>query len=260
MSHNKLPGVKVLIFDTFGTTVNWRYTVLRELKRKASEHAQREVLMKVDWSGFLEDWRNKYKEGTKRHSEYVAESLETFVDVDRIHREALDNLTEKYAISGLYTTAELDELNRVWHRLEAWPDSSHGLKQLRERGYKIGTLSGATTHALHSMSAYADLPWDFAYGSDIPLTYKPNPVAYRECAKRIGVKPEECAMVAAHTGDCQAAMRTGMRSVYVERLWEDEPVNSASFDIYVNGVTEIDDIEPSSRQIGFVELANVLSN
>ncbi|TIA90919.1 hypothetical protein E3P99_01323 [Wallemia hederae] len=258
--HSHSPNFQALVFDAFGTTLNWRHTMLTALESRAATHAHAAQLQRVNWRSFLQDWREAYKAGTREYSRVVV-PLEDFVDVDTIHRRALDDLVVKYDIADVYSPVELDELTANWHSLSAWPDASHGL-DLLHRKYKLATLSGAHSAQLVDMSRHADLRWDLVVGADMTGTYKPNRTAYLNTLNWLGVQPHEAAMVAAHANDCRAARSLGMRTVYVERtLEEDEPesITAGEFDLFIDGKTDIDNTVPTHRQTGFIELAERLS-
>ncbi|EOR00322.1 hypothetical protein E3P77_01996 [Wallemia ichthyophaga] len=254
-------GVKALIVDAFGTTVNWHHTVHAELCRRASAHADAERLERVNWAAFLADWREAFKRGVAEHSRGVAPTHSHFPTVDTFHRNALDALTHKYAIDHVYTPAQLDDLSLIWHDLDAWPDAAHGIDLLKQK-YVVATLSNGHCRLLVDMAKHANLRWDFICGADIPRVYKPHPETYLSIARWLGLRPEQCAMVAAHANDCRGARAVGMRTVYIAREQEeDEPetVHPEEFDIFLDGRVPFSDVHPSTRNIGLVELANRLN-
>lgn len=208
----------------------------------------------------MNDWRNIYKTRTKSNSKRVVPDTQAFIDVDTIHREGLDDLIKKYNIENAYSSQELDSINNIWHSLPPWPDVCHGIDYLKSN-YIVCTLSGANTRLLVDMSKFANLNWDLLVSADLTRTYKPNPVAYLKTCDMLNLKPDECAMVAAHSNDCRAAKSVGLRTIYINRSnEEDEPdsINHEEFDIYIDGTFDINDTQPKIIDKGFISLANAL--
>ena len=115
-----------------------------------------------------------------------------------------------------------DHLNRVWHRLTAWPDSVAGLTRLRVR-YILATLSNGNVALLTNMAKYAGLPWDCILSAELAKHYKPDPETYQMAADLLGLRPEQVMMVAAHKGDLRAAQAVGLRTAFVPRPMEHGP-------------------------------------
>jgi 2-haloacid dehalogenase len=127
----------------------------------------------------------------------------------------LDRLLEQFKITGL-AEDEIDHLNRAWHRLDPWPDSVPGLTRLRSR-YILATLSNGNVALMVNMAKRAGLPWDAILGAEVARHYKPQPEAYLTTAALLGLRPEQCLMVAAHNGDLAAASGCGLRTAFVPR-------------------------------------------
>src|SRR5919204_1047951 len=124
-------GIKALVFDVFGTVVDWRGTIIRE-----GEALARAKRLEVDWARFADEWRqNGYVSAIAR----IRRGEAPWMPVDALHRATLDALCQKYGIAGL-TEAELGRFNRIWHRLTPWPDVIPGLTRLR-RAFIIAPLS-----------------------------------------------------------------------------------------------------------------------
>jgi 2-haloacid dehalogenase len=196
--------MKALLFDVFGTCVDWRGSVERELSRRglAVELAVR--------------WRGQYQP----QLETVRSGARPWTTLDVLHREALD---------GLVSVEDPDELTRVWHRLDPWPDTVEGLTRLK-RKYVIAPCSNGHIALLVNMAKYAGLPWDAILGAEVARAYKPQPAAYLGSVSALGLSPGEVVMVAAHNGDLAAAARCGLRTAFVPRPTEDtEP--TADWDI-----------------------------
>jgi 2-haloacid dehalogenase len=141
--------------------------------------------------------------------------------LDDLHRENLVELLPAFGISGL-GEAEIDHLNRAWHRLDPWPDTVEGLTRLK-RKFILATLSNGNVALMVNMAKYAGLPWDAILGAEVARAYKPQPEAYDRTAALLDLKPEQCMMVAAHNGDLVAAHGRGFRTAFVGRPLEHGP-------------------------------------
>ncbi len=128
---------------------------------------------------------------------------------------SLDRLLVEFGIAGL-SENEIDHLNRAWHRLEPWPDAVEGLTRLRRR-FILATCSNGNVALIVNMAKRAGLPWDAVLGAEVARHYKPQPEAYRVTAELLGLRPEQCMMVAAHNGDLAAAAGCGFRTAFVPR-------------------------------------------
>ena len=124
-------------------------------------------------------------------------------------------------LSGLSET-ELDDLNRVWHRLQPWPDTVAGLTRLRTR-YVLASLSNGNVALLVNMAKHSGLPWDAVLSAELAHQYKPDPEVYLTAADLLGLEPEQVMMVAAHKGDLRAAAALGFKTAYVPRPLEYGP-------------------------------------
>jgi len=199
-------AVHALLFDVFGTVVDWRGSLIDDLSAFAAGRG-----LKVDWGAFADDWRALYQPAM----EEVRTGRRPWIVLDVLHRESLDRLVAKYAIGGL-SEADKDHINKVWHRLKPWPDAVEGLTRLKAR-YIIGTLSNGNIGLLTRMAKSARLPWDVVLGAETARAYKPQPQAYLASAELLNLRPEQVMLVAAHNGDLAAAAKVGLRTAFVPR-------------------------------------------
>jgi 2-haloacid dehalogenase len=204
--------VHALLFDVFGTVVDWRSSIIDDLSQFGAERG-----LEVDWAAFSDDWRGLYQPAM----EEVRSGRRAWTVLDVLHRESLDKVLAKHAISGL-GDADRDHINKVWHRLKPWPDAVEGLERLKKR-YIIGTLSNGNVGLLTRMAKYAGLPWDVVLGAETAHAYKPLPQAYLANAELINLKPGQVMLVAAHNGDLAAAAKAGLRTAFVPRPSEYGP-------------------------------------
>jgi 2-haloacid dehalogenase len=205
-------SVKALTFDVFGTVVDWRSGIIRE-----GEALGRAKALDVDWARFADAWRGLYQPAMER----VRSGAMPWTRLDDLHRMSLERLLAELGISGL-SEDEIDRFNRAWHRLDPWPDAVPGLTRLRRR-FILATLSNGNVALLVNMAKRAGLPWDAILGAEVARHYKPQPQAYLTTADLLGLRPEQCLMVAAHNGDLQAAAALGFRTAFVPRPREYGP-------------------------------------
>lgn len=207
-----VPEVRALCFDVFGTVVDWRSTIIREGRALAAAKA-----LEVDWAAFADAWRAGYQPAMER----VRSGEVGWTILDHLHRGVLDRLLAEFAIEGL-GEAEIDHLNRVWHRLDPWPDAVAGLTRLRSR-YVLAALSNGNVALLVNMAKRAGLPWDAVLGAEVARSYKPQAEAYLTTVAMLGVEPAQAMMVAAHNADLAAAAACGLRTAFVRRASEHGP-------------------------------------
>jgi 2-haloacid dehalogenase len=204
--------IKALVFDVFGTVVDWRGSIIREGgawgKAKGIE---------IDWAKFADRWRAGYGPSMDK----VRKGALPWMKLDALHRLILDQMLEEFHISGL-TEADKDHWNRVWHRLTPWPDAVEGLAKLRKK-YILATLSNGNVSLLVEMAKNAGLPWDTVLSAELFHHYKPDLEVYLGAADLLGCQPAEVAMVAAHPDDLKAAANCGLRTAFVPRPLEHGP-------------------------------------
>lgn len=210
-------SIKALAFDVFGTVVDWRSSIIRELEAFGRDHG-----VAADWPAMADEWRKGYAPAMDK----VRRGELPWTRIDDLHRMILDQLLAQAGIASV-SEADVDALNRAWHRLDPWPDSVGGLARLKER-FVITTLSNGNVSLLTNMAKRAGLPWDCVISAELFHHYKPDPEAYLGCADLLGVAPGELMLVAAHPSDLRAARDAGLRSAYVERPREYGPNQRAA--------------------------------
>jgi 2-haloacid dehalogenase len=210
-----LPGVKALVFDVFGTVVDWRSGVARDARAFLARHGRADL----DPYAFADAWRRRYQPAM----EEVRSGRRPFTRLDVLHRENLDAVLRDHGLDPAGIPAqELDWLNRAWHRLDPWPDTIPGLIRLRARHF-LAPLSNGNILLLANMAKRAGIPWDAVLGAEVAQAYKPQPEAYTRTAEVLALAPSELALVAAHNGDLAAARKAGLRTAFVLRPTEHGP-------------------------------------
>ena len=210
------PGnIRVLVFDVFGTVVDWRTGVARAARQFYDRHG----FGAVDAPAFADAWRRRYSPSM----EEVRSGRRAFTRLDVLHRENLLATFGEFGIDpALLPAPDIDELNLAWHRLDPWPDAVAGLTRLKTR-FVIATLSNGNIALTTHMAKHAGLPWDANLGAEVTQAYKPMPEAYRRAADIMGVIPGEMCLVAAHNSDLAAARKCGFRTAFVPRPAEHGP-------------------------------------
>ena len=210
-----LDPVRALTFDVFGTVVDWRSSIIRE-----GETLGRAKGYSVDWARFADSWRGLYQPMLSR----VRKGELPWTKLDDLHRMSLDRLLVEFGIKGL-SEAEIDHLNRAWHRLDPWSDAVAGLTRLRRR-FILATCSNGNVALIVNMAKRSGLPWDAVLGAEPARHYKPQPEAYKITAEMLGLETNQCMMVAAHNNDLKAAAGCGLRTAFVARPSEHGPGQS----------------------------------
>jgi 2-haloacid dehalogenase len=201
-------AIRALLFDVFGTVVDWRAGVARDAAPFLARHS-----IAADPHAFADAWRDRYQPAM----EAVRAGRRPFVRLDVLHRENLEAvLRDLGADPARLPAEELDALNHAWHRLDPWPDSVPGLQRLRAR-FIVATLSNGNIALMVNMAKRAGLPWDAILGAEVAQAYKPQPEAYLRSVEALDLPPAACLMVAAHNGDLRAARAVGMATAFVPR-------------------------------------------
>ncbi len=228
--------VCAVLFDTFGTVVDWRTGIARQAAAFAATHGK-----ELDAEAFADDWRALYQPAM----EAIRSGSREFATLDTLHRENLDRVLHRHGFNPeQLDTQTLEELNRSWHRLPPWPDSVEGLAAIRRR-YIVGPLSNGNTSLLLNMARAAGLPWDVIIGSDMTRTYKPLPQAYLRTAEFLNLRPGEVMLAAAHNNDLHAAREAGLATAFIARPTEYGPGQVADlapesrWDLSVSGIPEL---------------------
>ena len=225
---------KALVFDTFGTVVDWRGSIAAE----GAEWGKAKGL-KIDWAHFADRWRAGYGPSMEK----VRKGQLPWTKLDDLHRMVLEDLLKEFQITGL-TEDEKDHWNRVWHRLKPWPDSVAGLTRLKKK-FIIAPLSNGNVSLLTEMGKFAGLPWDAILSAELARHYKPDREVYLMAAEILGLKPGETMMAAAHAGDLRAAKALGLQTGFIYRPNEYGPGGRADkagpgdFDIVADSITDL---------------------
>jgi 2-haloacid dehalogenase len=210
-----LSDIQALVFDVFGTVVDWRSGIAREAGPFLERHGRKDVSP----TAFADAWRMRYQPAM----EEVRSCRRPFTRLDVLHRETLEATLNEFDIhTATVPAVELDELNLAWHRLDPWPDAVAGLARLKV-GYIIAPLSNGNIILMIDIAKRAGLGWDAILGAEVARAYKPLPEAYLRTVEVLAMQPVEVCLVAAHNGDLAAARKCGLSTAFVPRPTEHGP-------------------------------------
>jgi 2-haloacid dehalogenase len=213
------PDVDALLFDTFGTLVDWRTSLIADLSAFGHERG-----IAIDWNAFVDAWRAAYGPSMDR----VRRGELPWTPLDVLHRTSFDELARRFGFA-----AEIDEAARTWcvdrwHHLRPWADTVPGLTRLRAR-WIVGTLSNGNVRLLTDLARNAPLPMDLILSAELFRHYKRDPEIYRGAIELLATAPERVMLVAAHNEDLAAAKAEGMRTAFVARPTEYGPLQQHDF-------------------------------
>ncbi|MGD6748995.1 haloacid dehalogenase type II [Streptomyces sp. BH105] len=209
--------IEAVLFDTFGTVVDWRTGVASAVDDFAARHG-----LTLDGPAFAMRWRELYQPAM----EPVRTGERDFTSLDVLHAENLRIVLAEHGVDpAAFDAVELRWLNEAWHRLPAWPDSAPGLARLA-RSVTVGALSNGNLALLTRLAKHAGLPWDVIVASDVTRAYKPQREAYERAASFLGLRPEQVMLAAAHNEDLRAARDAGLRTAFIARPTEYGPTQA----------------------------------
>lgn len=226
--------VKALLFDVFGTVVDWRGSIIEE-----GQGWGRAKGVTVDWGRFADRWRAGYAPSMDK----VRKGQLAWTNLDNLNRALLSDLLVEFHLDGL-SEEEQEHWNRVWHRLKPWPDSVAGLTRLKKK-FTIAPLSNGNVALLTDMGKNAGLPWDAILSAELFRHYKPDREVYLGAAEILGIRPGETMMAAAHAGDLKAARALGLQTGFIYRPDEYGPggkadkANPGDFDVVSTSIIDL---------------------
>jgi len=233
------PAVKALVFDTFGTVVDWRTSVAREVDAVAKKKG-----VTLDGAKFADAWRAQYGPSMNR----VRTGELPWTKLDVLHRMILDKIVGDFGLAAL-TEPERDALNHAWHRLQPWPDSVAGLTRLKKK-FIIAPLSNGNIALMTNLAKHSGLPWDCILGSELVRHYKPDREVYQSAADFLNLQPADVMMVAAHLGDLRSAKGVGLRTAFVTRPLEYGPAGKPDLKADASVDVSATDFNDLAMQLG----------
>jgi 2-haloacid dehalogenase len=207
-----MDAVKAVLFDVFGTVVDWRGSLIAEFSDFAAERG-----VSADWPAVADAWRGAYAPSMDR----VRRGELPWTKLDALHRASLDELLPRFCLAAM-TEPDRARLTLAWHRLRPWPDSVAGLARIK-RSRVIAALSNGNVSLLVDLARSAGLPWDMVFGADVSGHYKPDPETYLGACRMLDLEPGEVMLAAAHNSDLAAARALGLRTGFIARPLEHGP-------------------------------------
>ena len=226
---------KALLFDVFGTLVDWRGGIAREAERLLAPLGYH-----LDWLAFASAWRAQYQPAM----EEVRAGRIAFCKLDQLHRRNLERILPRFDIANVPDQV-LADLNLGWHRLDAWPDVSAGLRRLKQK-FLLAPVSNGNISLMVDLARRNGLPWDAILGAEVAGDYKPKPRVYLASCEAFDLPPAECMMVAAHSNDLAAAADCGLRTAHIARPDEAGPgkgeaVSRVAVDLAARSIEDLAD-------------------
>lgn len=231
--------VKAMVFDTFGSVVDWRGSIIRDLSQWGEENGYH-----ADWAALATKWRSLYQP----QMEKVRSGQREWTILDVLHRESLDALLPEFGLDSL-TEEQRRHVNKVWHRLDGWPDSVSGLSRLKSK-YIIAPLSNGNISLLTDIAKYTGLPWDLNLSTEVFKCYKPQPQSYLGVCAALQLEPGQVMMCAAHNDDLLAARKTGLKTAFWPRPQEHGPDQKTNLQATEDWDIVAKDIRDLARQMG----------
>lgn len=238
MGKTRVSSVKAIVFDTFGTLVDWRGSLVTQLSAFGRERG-----LDADWTVLVDAWRSAYQPSL----DAVRRRAVPWTVLDELHRASLIALLPDFGLSSL-SDQEIVFLVAGWHRLNPWPDVVPGLQRLRQR-YIIGPLSNGNLSLMVNLAKSARLPWDVVFGSDLFRHYKPDPETYLGVCDLLRLKPDQVMLAAAHNYDLKAAQALGLLTAFIPRPREYGPHQTTDLQPEGNWNIVASDIEDLAVQI-----------
>ena len=229
--------LRVLLFDVFGTLVDWRGSLTELAEATAARDG-----MPADWAAIVDDWRLAYQPAMDRVRQGAP-----WRDLDSLQRQTLDDVLAEHGIS--LSAAGRETLVTGWRQLQPWPDSKAGLDRLR-RGHLTATLSNGHVALLADLLKFADLRVDAVLSAQLAGSYKPDAKVYLTALDLLECRPEEAGMVAAHAQDLEAAAALGIRPIFVRRRLEWGPGVPAAEPPALDGLIDTDGLDHLATALG----------
>ena len=236
-------SIKALIFDVFGTLVDWRSSIAAQAQTHLGKN------FSLNWLDFADAWRDQYQPSMQK----VRSGEIPFCSLDTLHLINLKRVIQDFSLKGI-DEQTIAELNLAWHKLGCWSDTQMGLNRIRQK-FVIAPCSNGNISLMINLARHNQIHWDAILGSEIAGNYKPNPIVYQASVKALGLNPSEVMMVAAHSFDLKAAADQGLRTAFVARPQEYGPAGAKNhYKAETKPLTEVDyscsDLNDLATQLG----------
>ena len=227
--------IRALLFDTFGTLVDWRTGLITQLEQWGAAHN-----ITADWPAVVLAWRRDDVPALAK----VRTGQREWADYDELQSETMRQLAPQFGLPAL-SDDTLDHLARMWHKLPGRPDTAEGMARLRKK-YLVALLSNGHVALVIGLARSANITFDAVFGADIFRQYKPDPKTYLGAVALLGCTPAEVLFVASHPSDLESAAGCGLKTCYVSRPLEygagvvvEQSPAEGDFDLMVGDLMEL---------------------
>lgn len=231
--------VRGLLFDVFGTVVDWRTGVASQVEAQMAQWD-----LEIDAEAFADAWRARYQPSM----EPIRAGKRAYVRLDVLHRENLDWVLDAFGLGAALDEAQRDIITGVWERLPPWPDCQTGLAHLKAH-HILAPCSNGSIGLMARLARFGGLSWDAILGADLARNYKPRPEVYQVSVEHLGLEPDEVIMVAAHNDDLAAAQKLGLGTAFVCRPREYGPRQSTDLEPTGDWDLVVEDLSELARRL-----------
>lgn len=231
--------IKAVIFDVFGTVVDWRSGVATVC---ADCFLEKNIVF--DPYEFADLWRAEYQPTMEK----IRSGNRGYVPLDILHLENLNHIITKVNLSELFDENEKHLLNKAWEKLPPWPESIAGLNALAKQ-FTIAPCSNGSVSLMTNLAKFGELPWHTIVGAEIAKNYKPHPSVYQKSVEKLGLKANQVIMAACHNEDLVAARKAGLKTAFFPRPTEHGPNQSKDLEATSDWDFIAKDLEDFSNQL-----------
>lgn len=154
---------------------------------------------------------------TMLHYSLVTTLSEQFTDFGNIGAAALQMVAANNNIT--ISKEDAKEVITAFSSLPPHPEVKEALKALKDAGYTLVSLTNSSTKGVETQFKNAELTHFFDERLSVEEfgKYKPAKDVYNWAANKMGVKPNDCIMIAAHGWDIAGAIWAGWRGAFIAR-------------------------------------------
>jgi 2-haloacid dehalogenase len=148
----------------------------------------------------------------------TATLAESYVDFFALGQGVLRMVGDIHGVE--ITDDDAHRLQEQMRTMPAHPDVVDGLTALRDKGFRLATLTNSP-HRPGTTTPLENAGLDDFFEQQLSVeschAFKPAPVVYRHACEALGVAPADCMMVAAHVWDTIGAQRVGFSGALITR-------------------------------------------
>ena len=209
--------IKALTFDTGGTILDWYSGFKNGFDLVAKKN------------NFSLNTNNLAKEFRKMSlSTITQQNSSNLINFDQAHKKAIEQICEEQSIK-----IDQADLRYFYYqaptKLKVWEDFLEPFNLLKEK-FLCVSFTLLSNRLVFLNSKNNRINWDLVLSCETLEVYKPNIEAYKKTARLLQLEPSECAMVACHSFDLNAAQKAGFKTIFVKRQKEWGPDTEVSVD------------------------------